>query len=108
MQAAAHRKRSGPFETPAKKRLLQEAHSMSSSTRHWSPGGFFLLFLLCSFPCIAGEPDKSKLAGIPARMQQFVDQKIIAGAVTLVGTHDQILSLESVGSQVLESGTPMS
>src|SRR4029077_14354443 len=41
------------------------------------------------------------------RMQQFVDDKIIAGAVTLVGTHNQILSQESVGSQVLESGTPM-
>ena len=40
-------------------------------------------------------------------MQQFVDEKIIAGAVTLVGTHDQIVSLESVGSQVLKSNTPM-
>ena len=30
-------------------------------------------------------------------MQQFVDQGQIAGAVTVVGRHDQILSFEAVG-----------
>src|SRR5437879_324910 len=55
----------------------------------------------------AAEPDKSKLAGIRERMQQFVDQKTIAGAVTVVGTHDGITSLETVGSRNLESAAPM-
>ena len=40
-------------------------------------------------------------------MQQFVDDKMIAGAVTVVGTHDQVLSLECVGSQNLDSGAAM-
>ena len=73
--------------------------------------GWLLLLVLLALavprPTKAADPDRSKLAGIRERMQQFVDDKIIAGAVTLVGTHDQILSQESVGSQVLESGTPM-
>ena len=82
---------------------------MSSSMRRWSVGGLLVMLLLSSPPrlVLAGEPDRTKLAGIRERMQQFVDEKIIAGAVTLVGTHDQIVSLESVGSQVLESNTPM-
>ena len=75
----------------------------------WS-GGLLLLLgwcLLVGRGVPAEQPDKTKLAGIRARMQQFVDQKLIAGAVTLVGTHDQVLSLETVGSQNLDSATPM-
>src|ERR1700687_531229 len=52
----------------------------------------------------AAEPDRSKLAGIRERMQQFVDEKMIAGAVTVVGTHDRVVSLDCVGSQNLETG----
>ena len=73
----------------------------------WS-GGLLLLLgwcLLVGRGVPAEQPDKTKLAGIRARMQQFVDQKLIAGAVTLVGTHDQVLSLETVGSQNLDSAT---
>jgi CubicO group peptidase (beta-lactamase class C family) len=55
----------------------------------------------------AAEPDRSKLAGIRARMQQFVDDKMIAGAVTVVGTHDQVVSLECVGGQNKETGAVM-
>lgn len=72
--------------------------------------GLVLVAGMCFFfsrSSTAAEPDKAKLAGIRDRMQQFVDQKAIAGAVTVVGTHDQVISLETVGSQSLESGTPM-
>ncbi|HEV3444348.1 MAG TPA: serine hydrolase domain-containing protein, partial [Gemmataceae bacterium] len=80
-----------------------------TASRSRFAGWLFLLVLLglvVPRPTKAADPDKSKLAGIRERMQQFVDDKIIAGAVTLIGTHDQILSLESVGSQVLESNLP--
>jgi len=55
----------------------------------------------------AADLDASKLAQIRGRMQQFVDQGEIAGAVTLVGRHDRIASLEAVGYQDLDKKTPM-
>src|SRR5439155_15419990 len=44
---------------------------------------------------------------IRARMQAFVDSGEIAGAVTVVGRKDAIVSYEAVGLQNLESRTPM-
>lgn len=53
------------------------------------------------------EAQESKLsAAIRERMQAFVDQKEIAGAVTLVGTRDQILCLEAVGKRDLRDDHP--
>ena len=40
-------------------------------------------------------------------MQQFVDQGQIAGAVTVVGRHDLILSYEAVGLRDIEARQPM-
>jgi CubicO group peptidase (beta-lactamase class C family) len=40
-------------------------------------------------------------------MQQFVDQGQIAGAVTVVGRHDQVLSYEAVGLRDREARRPM-
>ena len=51
------------------------------------------------------EPDR--LARIPGRMQEFVDSGTIAGAVTLVARHGEVVSLEAVGYQDLETKTPM-
>src|SRR5438874_1345149 len=99
--------RTGPSKRAARNGFSKETLAMSSSMRRWSAGGLLVMLLLSPRLVLAGEPDRTKLAGIPERMQQFVDEKIIAGAVTLVGTHDQIVSLVSVGSQVLESNTPM-
>jgi CubicO group peptidase (beta-lactamase class C family) len=48
-----------------------------------------------------------RAAPIRARMQAFVDQHDIAGAVTVVGRKDAIISYEAVGSLSLESGQPM-
>jgi len=55
----------------------------------------------------AAEPDRAVLGTIPARMQAFVDQGQIAGAVTVVGRHDGILSYEAVGHSDLATKRPM-
>jgi CubicO group peptidase (beta-lactamase class C family) len=62
---------------------------------------------LCVAACLAGASpkdtvaktgmDPERLARIPVRMKQFVDQGTIAGAVTLVARHGTIASLEAVG-----------
>src|SRR5262245_27607813 len=44
---------------------------------------------------------------VRARMQAFVDQGEIAGAVTVVGRKDAVLSHEAVGFQDLENRTSM-
>jgi len=55
----------------------------------------------------AAEPDPARLAEIRPRMQQFVDRGEISGAVTLVGRHDRVVSLEAVGLRDLAAKAPM-
>jgi CubicO group peptidase (beta-lactamase class C family) len=50
---------------------------------------------------------QDKFAAIPERMQAFVDQGEIAGAVTLVATKDRILHLAAIGQSDLASGRKM-
>ena len=49
-----------------------------------------------------------QLAKIPQRMKAFVDQKRIAGVVTLVARHGVITEFDAVGMQDIEAGKPMS
>lgn len=51
--------------------------------------------------------DPERLARIPVRMKEFVEQGTIAGAVTLVARHGMVASLEAVGYQDLETKRPM-
>src|SRR5258708_14938948 len=51
--------------------------------------------------------DAAKLAEIPKRMQAFVDDGTLAGAVTLVARHGQIASLEAVGRADVAGEKPM-
>ena len=51
--------------------------------------------------------DAGPLSQIRSRMQAFVDQGEIAGAVTVVGRHDGILSFESVGLADIDKQRPM-
>src|SRR5260370_33757485 len=51
--------------------------------------------------------DDAKLGDIRARMQKFVDDKDLAGAVTVVGRKDAIVSYEAVGNLDAESGKAM-
>ena len=53
------------------------------------------------------EFDADKLAQIKSRMQVFVDQKVIAGAVTAVGSKAGLASVEAVGFQTLDPQQPM-
>jgi CubicO group peptidase (beta-lactamase class C family) len=51
--------------------------------------------------------DSERLARIPARMRSFVERGAMAGAVMLVARRGEVLSLEAVGYQDLESKKPM-
>src|SRR5712691_1969025 len=69
---------------------------------------FVLLIVAAFVPTIhAGEPDAAKLAEIRTKMQAFVDDGELAGAVTVVGRKDGVIHLEAVGSLNLESKEPM-
>jgi CubicO group peptidase (beta-lactamase class C family) len=51
--------------------------------------------------------DAARLARIPARMKEFVDEGKAAGIVTLVARHGRIAGLEAVGWQEIETKKPM-
>jgi CubicO group peptidase (beta-lactamase class C family)/acetyl esterase/lipase len=55
----------------------------------------------------AAEPDEARLALIRPRMQRFVDDHVIAGAVTVVGTGSGLTRIEAVGSLRLDPTEPM-
>ena len=75
------------------------------------------LLLLCAAASLAGASpkdtgakigmDPERLAKIPARMKDFVDQGTIAGAVTLVARHGAVASLDAVGYTDLDRKKPM-
>ena len=60
-------------------------------------------FMAAARSATAVEFDAAKLAEVRSAMQQFVDKQQIAGAVTVVGTDQGIVSLEAVGSLNLEA-----
>lgn len=51
--------------------------------------------------------DADKLREIPRRMEKFVEERQIAGAVTLVARQGQVVRLDAVGFSSLEKETPM-
>src|SRR5262245_50244654 len=68
--------------------------------------------LFVAWPAIANDTaqtglDPNRLAQIPARMQQFVDQDTATGIVTLVARHGQVATLDAVGYTDLETKQPM-
>jgi CubicO group peptidase (beta-lactamase class C family) len=79
------------------------------------PGAAIMLRRVCFilyiplFVALAGTSaqEAAPLARIRPAMQRFVDQGEIAGAVTVVGRKDAILSFEAVGYTNLEKQTPM-
>lgn len=66
-----------------------------------------LLALSLPLPLLAAEPDADKRKAIRAAVQQFVDKGEIAGAVTVVGRKDGVISHEAIGLANLETQTPM-
>ena len=57
-------------------------------------------------PAAAGMSSQ-RLAGIPARLQEFVDTNKVAGLVTLVARHGYIAQISAVGYRELEDKSPM-
>jgi CubicO group peptidase (beta-lactamase class C family) len=55
----------------------------------------------------AVELDPAQLSLIRGKMQEFVDQQHLVGAVTVVGTREGVVSFEAVGRQSLESQQPL-
>lgn len=73
----------------------------------WIVLSCWILLVSASFtrtiPLMATDFDPTKLALIKVKMQSYVDQKVIAGAVTVVGSKSGVASIEAVGFQKLES-----
>jgi CubicO group peptidase (beta-lactamase class C family) len=65
----------------------------------------FIAALLATFSTSASFA--GDLSTVDQRMQQFVERKDIAGAVTLVARRDKIAHLGAVGQADLDKGTPM-
>jgi CubicO group peptidase (beta-lactamase class C family) len=66
-----------------------------------------LIPALCLVMTSARGDNTGSLSQIRSRMQTYVDQGEIAGAVTVVGRHDGILSVDVVGQQDIEHHRPM-
>jgi CubicO group peptidase (beta-lactamase class C family) len=72
-----------------------------------------LWLLVCPLLCCGADTSNltgmnaERLAAIPRRMQEFVDQGKTAGVVTIVARHGHIASFEAVGYQDLASKAPM-
>ncbi|MDX1969817.1 MAG: serine hydrolase [Planctomycetaceae bacterium] len=72
----------------------------------WAIGGFWLGALT---PALAAEPlfDEARLARVTTRMEEFVAQGQMSGAVTLVATSDQVVHLSAVGKSDVSTGRDM-
>lgn len=68
-----------------------------------------LICVCCAIPVNAQQArfDEGRLAEIPKRMEQFVKEGQISGAVTLVATKDRVAHLAAVGKADLASGRAM-
>src|SRR5437763_3283204 len=62
--------------------------------------------LLLAPPARGGDLDANKLGAVRARMQSFVDQGDVAGAVTVVGTRGGVAGVEAVGLMNIEKNQP--
>src|SRR5262245_16131513 len=65
------------------------------------------LFVATAFGGSQSGVDAGKLKEVSVRLQRFVADQTISGAVTLVGRHGRIASLEALGSCDLATGRPM-
>jgi CubicO group peptidase (beta-lactamase class C family) len=83
---------------------------MSRKKRGHAAGRVLLALLLSLLLLDSGaraEETYPSSGGLTAKLQPFVDEGAMAGAVMLVGTRDKILDLEAVGYSDLAAKTPM-
>ncbi|MBM3878960.1 MAG: beta-lactamase family protein [Verrucomicrobia bacterium] len=62
--------------------------------------------LLASMRAVAADA-ATALETVPRALQQFVDDRTIAGAVTLVARQDRVLRVDAIGQADLATGAPM-
>jgi len=77
-------------------------------------GGLFILLVVLStsafaqrLPPVKSGMDAERLAIIPARLRSFVDKGAMAGGVALIARRGEIVMVEAVGYQDLETKKPM-
>jgi CubicO group peptidase (beta-lactamase class C family) len=66
-----------------------------------------ILFAACCTPIPALHAQSDSFVAIPARMEEFMDEHEISGAVTLVGHEGKVVHISAVGSADIESGRRM-
>lgn len=76
----------------------------------------FSLVLLCSFLVVGacgsasandGKSPAPRIPELSERLQQFVENKLVSGIVTLVARRGRIVHFDAIGMSNLEAGTPM-
>jgi CubicO group peptidase (beta-lactamase class C family) len=88
--------------------LSREGNASSYYYMHKAFAQFALLGFIAAWASgVAPVRAQDRFAAIRSRMQAFVDQGEISGAVTLVATRDGILHLAAVGQSDLSSGRKM-
>jgi CubicO group peptidase (beta-lactamase class C family) len=65
------------------------------------------LIALCFILTLAQAQDPEVLGKIPVRMKEFVDNKVVAGAVTLVAHDGKVAEFDAVGMADIEAGRAM-
>ena len=58
-------------------------------------------------PSVAQTPPSASPKGVASSLQPFIDNHVLAGAVTLVASKEKILSLEAVGYADIDAQKPM-
>src|SRR6266498_3207480 len=101
MRGAHRALRCGPFHARFDSLPLSRFHNFPPMNSSLRSSLFLLTAVLFASPSLAAAPtagfDPARLKEIPARMQKFVDDSTVAGAVTLVARHGQVASVEAVG-----------
>src|SRR5438046_1030839 len=69
--------------------------------------GWSLGHKACTCCCFAHAAAADEPSPLAARMQQFVDQQTLSGAVTLVAQHGKIVSQQAVGLADIDSNRAM-
>lgn len=65
--------------------------------------------LLCTAAALLASHDgRAQVpSALASKLQPFVDEGVVTGAVTIVATKDRVLSLDVIGKSDLQTGTPM-
>jgi CubicO group peptidase (beta-lactamase class C family) len=80
---------------------------MAGSSFLRASAAFLSLLVLSATGAHGDNPEVKRFANVRERMQAFVEEGEISGAVTVIGRKDGIVSIEAVGSTHLGAESPM-